>query len=150
MFGVTIKRCVVAACLSSALVGGLSTASLVNAQTAPTPPATESAASGAEPYHHHGEAMFAVAAQAIGITPDQLRDELPGKSLAQVAEAHGKNPSDVALALKSKANARIDEAVADGRISADEAAQHKQMVDQRIDQGVTRVWPASGERDADR
>jgi hypothetical protein len=45
-----------------------------------------------------------VAAQAIGITTDQLRTELPGKSLAQVAQAHGKSASDVATALKNAAN----------------------------------------------
>jgi|SRR5581483_2220330 len=48
-------------------------------------------------------------AQAIGITTDQLRQELPGKSLAQVAQAHGKNPSDVAAALKTAADQRIDD-----------------------------------------
>jgi hypothetical protein len=52
--------------------------------------------------------MIAVAAQSIGITPEQLRAELPGKSLAQVAEAHGKSPADVAAALKKAADARID------------------------------------------
>ena len=58
--------------------------------------------------HGAGERLTA-AAQAIGITVEQLRQELPGKSLAQVAQAHGKNPSDVATALKNAANQRIDE-----------------------------------------
>ncbi len=49
-----------------------------------------------------------VAAQAIGITPDQLRAELPGKSLAQVAQAHGKTADDVANALKNAAHTQID------------------------------------------
>ncbi len=49
-----------------------------------------------------------VAAQAIGITADQLRTELSGKSLAQVAEAHGKSGADVATALKSAAHQQID------------------------------------------
>jgi len=48
------------------------------------------------------------AAQAIGVTPDQLRSELPGKSLAQVAQAHGKNGTDVATALKNEAHQQID------------------------------------------
>jgi hypothetical protein len=55
--------------------------------------------------------MYGVAAQAIGITPEQLRQQLPGKSLAQVATDHGKNPADVATALKTAANARIDQAM---------------------------------------
>jgi hypothetical protein len=34
------------------------------------------------------------AAAAIGIPVEQLQQELPGKTLSQVAQAHGKNPSD--------------------------------------------------------
>jgi transposase-like protein len=48
-----------------------------------------------------------VAAQAMGISTDQLRAELPGKSLAQVAQSHGKNASDVATALKNAAHQQI-------------------------------------------
>jgi hypothetical protein len=82
-----------------------------------------------------------VAAQAIGITPQQLRTELPGRSLAQVAQAHGKNPADVATALKNAANQRIDAEVAAGELTADQAAQRKQMVDQHIDQAMNEVVP---------
>src|SRR5579872_3566375 len=63
---------------------------------------------------------FNAAAQAIGITPQQLRQELPGKSLAQVAQAHGKTADDVSTALKNAANQRIDQAVSSGRITADQ------------------------------
>jgi hypothetical protein len=52
---------------------------------------------------------LSTAAQAIGISVEQLRQELPGKSLAAVAQAHGKNPADVAAALKAAAGQRIDE-----------------------------------------
>jgi hypothetical protein len=83
------------------------------------------------------------AAQAIGISVDQLRQELPGKSLAQVAQAHGKTANDVATALKNAANQRIDQAVADGRLTAAEATQRKQEVAQRIDQQVSEVRPAN-------
>ena len=55
--------------------------------------------------------MGAVAAQAIGITPEELHQELPGKSLAQVAEAHGKTGAEVAAALKTADDARIDKLV---------------------------------------
>jgi hypothetical protein len=49
-----------------------------------------------------------VAASAIGISVEQLRSELAGNSLAQVAENHGKNPTDVATALKNDVNQQID------------------------------------------
>ena len=50
-----------------------------------------------------------VAAQAIGISTDQLRQELAGSTLTQVATAHGKNPADVATALKNAASQSIDQ-----------------------------------------
>jgi hypothetical protein len=80
-------------------------------------------------------------AQAIGISADQLRQELPGKSLAQVAQAHGKTASDVATALKNAANQRIDQEVSGGRLTADQATQRKQDLAQRIDQLVNEVRP---------
>jgi hypothetical protein len=79
------------------------------------------------------------AAQAIGISVDQLRQELPGKSLAQVAQAHGKTATEVATALKNAANQRIDQDVTAGRLTAAEATQRKQDVAQRIDQQVNEV-----------
>src|SRR5919108_5503544 len=84
------------------------------------------------------------AAQAIGISADQLRQELPGKSLAQVAQAHGKNPSDVATALKNAAHQRIDQAVAAGRLTAEQATQQKQQAAQHIDQLMNQVLPQGG------
>jgi len=87
---------------------------------------------------------FNAAAQAIGITPQQLRTELAGKSLAQVAQAHGKSGSDVATALKNAANTRIDQAVTNGRLTADQANTQKTNVDQRIDQLVNQVMPQGG------
>ena len=84
------------------------------------------------------------AAQAIGISVDQLRQELPGKSLAQVASAHGKNTSDVATALKNAANQQIDQAVSSGRLTADQGNQRKQQIDQGIDQRINQVVPQGG------
>jgi hypothetical protein len=84
------------------------------------------------------------AATAIGIPADQLRTELQGKSLAQVAQAHGKSATDVATALKNAAHTRIDQAVTAGRLTADQATQQKTQVDQRIDQQVNQVLPQRG------
>jgi hypothetical protein len=108
-------------------------------------------------FGHHGRGPAGVggprggvdlgaAATALGISPDQLRTELPGKSLAQVAQAHGKSASDVATALKNAANARIDQAVSAGRISAADAATQKTQAAQRIDQLVNEVLPQRGPR----
>jgi polyhydroxyalkanoate synthesis regulator phasin len=84
------------------------------------------------------------AATALGITPEQLRTELPGKSLAQVAQAHGKSATDVASALKNAAHTRIDQAVTAGRLTADQATTQKTQIDQRIDQQINQVVPQRG------
>lgn len=83
------------------------------------------------------------AAQAIGISVDQLRQELPGKSLADVAKAHNVDPAKVAAALKAAEAARIDQAVTDGRLTADQAAQRKQEANTRIDQMLTQAMPTA-------
>lgn len=82
-----------------------------------------------------------VAAKAIGITADQLRQELPGKSLTDVAKAHNADPAKVAAALKDAEHTRIDQAVTNGRLTADQATQAKQRADAAVDQMMTRQFP---------
>src|SRR5207302_1537640 len=84
------------------------------------------------------------AATALGITPQQLRQELPGKSLAQVAQAHGKTAADVANAPKNAAHQRLDQAATARGLSADQVNTEKTSVDQRIDQFVNQVLPQRG------
>jgi transposase-like protein len=81
------------------------------------------------------------AAQAMNLSVDQLRQELPGKSLADVARAHNVDPATVANALKADATAHIDQAVSAGRIPAYRAAQLKQDISARIDQLMSRQVP---------
>lgn len=87
------------------------------------------------------------AATAIGITPEQLRQELPGKTLADVARARNVDPATVAAALKNEANSRIDQAVQAGRLTADQAAQLKQRSGEAIDKLMNRQVPAAGEHE---
>ena len=84
------------------------------------------------------------AATALGISVDQLRQELPGKSLADVARARNVNPTTVANALKADANARIDQAAAAGRIPSDQVAAAKQRAAAEIDQRLTQQVPVGG------
>ncbi|MBI4213983.1 MAG: hypothetical protein HY534_06695 [Chloroflexi bacterium] len=83
---------------------------------------------------------LSAAANAIGITVEQLRQELPGKSLADVAQAHGKNPADVANALKAEANQRLDARVAQGRFDPNQV---KRRISEAIDSMLNRVMPAA-------
>jgi hypothetical protein len=143
----TLKRTVAAGVAAVVLSG--SAVVLASAQgtlMTPTPADSQQAPSQEHQRGHHGRGFargvaLGIAAQAIGVTPQQLRTELPGKSLAQVAQAHGKNPADVATALKNAADQRIDHEVTTGKLTADQAVQRKQTVDQRIDQAVNRVVP---------
>jgi hypothetical protein len=84
------------------------------------------------------------AATVLNITPQQLRTELQGKSLADVAQAHGKTAADMVSALQTAAHNRIDAAVTAGRLSAADAATQKTQVDARITQIVNQVVPQGG------
>jgi hypothetical protein len=93
-----------------------------------------------------GGGQLAVAAKTIGISMDQLRAELATASLAQVAQTHGADPSAVAAAMKAAGDAQVDTAVGNGRLTAEEAAERKAQVDQRVDQLMTQVGGPSGAR----
>jgi hypothetical protein len=114
MMHVRWKRTLASACLALTMTASLSglavgAVGLAHAQVDPTP-GTSSTTPG-RAHHARGGAMFGAAAQAIGITPQELHQELPGKSLAQVAESHGKTGAEVAAALKTADDARIDKLV---------------------------------------
>lgn len=73
------------------------------------------------------------AAGAIGIDVATLRTELEGgKSIAEVAQARGVDPQKVIDAIVAKATADIDQAVADGKIPAERAADIKSKLGTRI------------------
>jgi hypothetical protein len=85
------------------------------------------------------------AAQALGVTVDQLRQELAGgQTLTQVAQAHNVDPTTVANALKQAANAHIDQEAAAGRIPADQVDTARQRAAERIDQMMSQAGPQNG------
>jgi hypothetical protein len=66
------------------------------------------------------------AAETIGIEPGKLMEALrSGSTIADVATANGIDPQAVIDALVAEATARIDQAVADGKIDAGRAAEMK-------------------------
>ena len=67
----------------------------------------------------------------LGITQEQLRTELAsGKTLAQVAEAHGKTGQQISDYLIAARKAELDKGVADGRLTQGQAdAQLKLFTD---------------------
>lgn len=65
-------------------------------------------------------------ADAIGITPEQLRDELRnGSTIGEVAKAHGVPESKVVDAVVAQAATQIDKAVSDGHLTAEQATKLK-------------------------
>ncbi len=98
--------------------------------------------------HHRGEGLQA-AADAIGITPEALRTELEGGStIAEVAAAHDVEVQAVIDALVAEATARIDQAVADGRLDADRAEEMKANLVERITARVNGERPTHDDGNA--
>jgi uncharacterized protein YidB (DUF937 family) len=105
-----------------------------------------------------GFGILDTAASYLGLSEDALRDALDGKTLAQVAKDRGKSVSGLVAALVAAEDKRIDEAVADGRLTKDQAADLKAHVQDHLQALVNgelpdrehfrgrsgfRPWPAS-------
>jgi polyhydroxyalkanoate synthesis regulator phasin len=99
----------------------------------------------AERKEHRQERRTAVldaAAGAIGSTPDDVRSGLrSGTSIATQAEAEGVERSTVEAAIGEVLRARLDAAVADGRLSEERAAKAAE----RLDEVVDRIVDADGQ-----
>ena len=86
--------------------------------------------------------LFEDAAKAIGISADDLKKELPGHSMAQVAQSHGVTRDALVRSMTTSATAAIDKAVADGKLGRDQADKLKANLAQVIGTFVDRVTPA--------
>ncbi|MDP3714723.1 MAG: hypothetical protein Q8R60_19835 [Mycobacteriales bacterium] len=85
------------------------------------------------------------AATAIGITEAELKAQLAaGKALAQVAEANDVSKADLIAALVKAAEAKLAQAVTDGKITQAQADERKATLTARITESVDKVRPARG------
>ena len=74
------------------------------------------------------------AADYLGLTEAQLREQIrDGKSLADVAKAQNKSVDGLKAALKAKITERLDQAVKDGHLTADQRTKALANVDQMLD-----------------
>jgi polyhydroxyalkanoate synthesis regulator phasin len=88
-------------------------------------------------------ATLDTAASHLGLTEAELRAELAeGKSLADVARAEGKSVDGLVQALVAAATERIDEAVADGKLTESQADRLKEGLEERI-RGLVNREPGS-------
>lgn len=87
------------------------------------------------PGGHGGDrgAGLDAAAEVIGVSADELRAALKdGSSLAELAEANGVDVQDVIDALVAEATDRLDQAVADGHLTEEQAAERSAQLTERI------------------
>jgi len=100
---------------------------------------------GHDGFGHGGFGGLDAAATYLGITEAQLHTELAGgKTLAQVAQAHGKSVSGLVDALVADAKKHLDAAVAAGRLTK---AQETDMLNGLRDRIAARVRSARPDGD---
>ncbi len=79
----------------------------------------------------------------LGITPQELRTELhAGKSLAQIATAHGKTVEGLVDAIVTPAKAHLDKAVANGHLTRQRADEILGRLTDAVEKAVQRVRAA--------
>jgi hypothetical protein len=83
--------------------------------------------------------LLRIAATYIGVEPKVLSAEVKGKSLAEVAAAHGKTAAGLEAALVAPFKARLDKAVSAGRISPADAQARLARISARLHQAITRT-----------
>jgi len=107
------------------------------------------------PGPHGGFAIFETAAAYLGMSEADLREALDDKTLAEIAKEKGKSVDGLVKALEASEEKRIDEAVADGRITKAQASEIKSRLAERTEalvNGELRhrgglhggFWPGSG------
>ena len=73
------------------------------------------------------------AAEYLGLTEAELRERLVDATLAEIAEDQGKSVEGLTKALVTAAEKRIDEAVAAGRLTQEQAAELKAALPSRVE-----------------
>jgi len=92
---------------------------------------------------HHGARLDLVeaATEALGLEPAELRERLAnGSSLADVAEAEGVEVQTLIDALLSAHQERLDEAVADGDLTQEQADERAAAFAARVEDLVERTF----------
>jgi hypothetical protein len=96
------------------------------------------------PHGDKGEDL-SIAAKAIGMTADALRNELQsGTSIADVAKAHNVDVQKVIDALVADKEAKLAQAVKDGRLTQAQADQKKAELPQRMTELVNGTFRGHG------
>ena len=107
---------------------------------------------------HHGHgfghgmlgAGLDAAAEVLGMTANEVRDALrDGTSLGALADQQGVDRQSLVDALVAAATERINEAVADGRLTQEQADERIAELPDRVTELLDRTPPARGDRMGD-
>jgi hypothetical protein len=105
---------------------------------------TEGSLCGARHHAHarvalHG--MLRAAAGFLGLDREELREQLPGTSLAALAEKQGKSVSALEAAMVAPAKQRLAQAVADGKLTQARADAVLERLEDAADRLANHVFP---------
>jgi len=91
---------------------------------------------------HVLEGLFAASAKYLGLTEKDLHAKLPGHSLGEIANTTaGHDRAGLIAALNTAANDAIAKALADKKITDDQAKKLRDSLATRIPEFVDRKWP---------
>lgn len=85
--------------------------------------------------------MLRAAADFLGLDRAELKAQLPGNSLAGLAEKQGKSAADLKAAMVAPAKVRLAKAVAGGKITQARADMAAERLDKLADRLAARVFP---------
>jgi polyhydroxyalkanoate synthesis regulator phasin len=95
----------------------------------------------------HLDINLATIASELGMTTDELRDELAaGSTLGDVITEHGSTVEEIVTTLVSDAGSELDEAVANGNLTQEQALQILANLPERLTQMIESGLPGGCER----
>jgi len=86
--------------------------------------------------------MLVLAARYLELSRAQLRAQLPGHSLADLAESNGKSASGLEAAMVARAKARLAKAVSDGKLTKPRAEALLTRLEEAAHRLATHEFPA--------
>ena len=87
--------------------------------------------------------MLRAAAAFLGLDRAELRAQLPGSSLADLAESQGKSVASLKAAMVAPAKARLARAVADGKLTQARADLAAERLDRLAARLAAKVFPTT-------
>jgi predicted DNA-binding protein (UPF0251 family) len=95
--------------------------------------------------HHVGHfGDLEAAAAYLGLTEAELREALADRTLAEIAKEKGKSVDGLVQGLVTAAEKKIDEAVAEGRLTQEQATELKAGLESRMQSLVNGEFPGHG------